>query len=280
MPQPPKNPRDLQSAIKVVQDLLGPDGCPWDKEQTPQTLTQFMIEEAHELVEAIEQDQSLAYIEELGDVLLQVLLHAEINAKRGKFTLDDVVEHLVNKLVTRHSHVYGDVRVSGASEALGNWDKQKRSEKEKKGQAHDPINIPVSMPALQRAHKIGEKAKKESFDWPTWQDVLDKCDEEIGELKQELQKLPAIPKPADLEKVRDEMGDVFFALSQLARKLKLEPEGVAREGNRKFETRFRALLKKCAENGIELKNLTDEKKEELWQSIKPQADASRKITRL
>jgi len=276
MLNPPQNPRQFESILQVVEDLLGPDGCPWDKEQTPKTLMPYVIEEAHELVEAIEQEESLAYIEELGDLLLQVLLHSKMAEKRGEFTFEDVVETLTLKLVRRHPHVFGDVQVSGTGEVLKNWEQIKKSEKEKSGKKHDPLGIPHTLPALQRAQKLGEKAKKEAFDWSTWQEVFKKVEEEVGELKAELNQLKSAGdhKESIMSKVQDELGDMFFVLAQLTRKLKLEAETVARQGNRKFETRFRALLKLCEEKEIHLKDLPDAEKEKLWQEIKKQQQIS------
>lgn len=179
MPKAPENLREFTSLLKVVEHLRGPDGCPWDKEQTAESLTRFAIEEAHELAEAIDSGDVGAFKDELGDLLLQVILHSEIARQEGKFNIYDVIENLSEKMVRRHPHVFADVKVASSGEVLANWAEIKKAEGKTK-----IFDIPAGMPSLLRAHKIGEKTKKLAFDWENAPQCWEKVDEELDELEE------------------------------------------------------------------------------------------------
>ncbi len=244
---------NISELVQVMKKLLAPDGCPWDREQTHQSLAPFAIEEAHELAEALEKKDIPNMKEELGDLLLQVVFHSELAEKSGTFTLDDVVRAICDKLVFRHPHVFGDAKVKDAGEVLENWEVLKKQEKKK----DDPMDIPKGLPALQRAQKIGSRTKDLKFDWSSAAEVMEKVDEEMQELK-------AAMASKDLAHTEEELGDVMFVLAQLARHLKLEAETVARKANTKFIARFNHMLEKTKKNGLEFKDLSLDEKEKLW----------------
>lgn len=248
----------INDLVKIMETLLGSGGCPWDREQTPQSLAPFAIEEAFELAEALEEGDANAIKEELGDLLLQVIFHCELAQKARLFTLEDVIKTVCAKLIRRHPHVFGQKGDPLTSEdVLKNWNKIKESEKSKK----KGFGIPVPLPALQRAQKIGGKTKDLKFDWTNAQDVLLKLDEEIDELKEAIAQKKK-------NHVEEELGDVFFVLSQLARHLKLEAETAARKANQKFEKRFMRMLELTEEKNIKFSELDPTEKEALWEQVK------------
>lgn len=269
MIQPPKNLEQFEALLAVVEALRGPDGCPWDKEQTHRTLTPYAIEEAHELAEAIENGDEKEMISELGDLLLQVVLHSEIGRQEKRFNIHDVIRAIAEKMVRRHPHVFGDEKVSSSEHVLANWSQLKAQEKQEKKQdtkkpADDDsmrFDIALSMPALARSQKIGEKTKRLRFDWSSAVEVLAKVDEEIAELKTEM-------KTADRAKLEHEIGDVLFSVSQLARHLGLEAEQCLRTANARFELRFFTMRQQIAASGREYDSLTTEELEEAWQAVK------------
>lgn len=262
MPQPPKTLNQFESLVQVITDLRGPDGCPWDKEQTHETLTPYAIEEVHELVEAIESKDDAHTCEELGDVLFQVVLHAELARQRNAFNISDVVESITSKVVRRHPHVFSDQKVSGSEEVLKNWDEIKKLEKSgKPASQKSALDVPGSLPALQRSHKIGEKTKKLQFDWTEISSVL-------AQVKSEIIELEEVINSNDQNKIQHELGDILFSVAQLARHLDIEPESALRETNRRFIHRFEKMLEIGKVNSTEFKNLSSEKKENLWNSAK------------
>ncbi|MCB0357897.1 MAG: nucleoside triphosphate pyrophosphohydrolase, partial [Bdellovibrionales bacterium] len=211
MPKAPEKLNTFASLTEVVKILRGPDGCPWDKEQTHQTLTQYAIEEAFELAEAIDTGSRDEIIEELGDMLLQVVLHAEIARQSANFDIHDVIESIAEKMVRRHPHVFSDVQAETAEDVIVNWAKIKAEEKKNKRQ-NESFDIPKNLPALIRSQKIGHKTKKSNFDWQTSQQVMAKIEEELAELKE---ALTTQDKPAQ----QSELGDLLFSVVQLARHL-------------------------------------------------------------
>lgn len=263
MVKPPADLRKFASFVEIVAALRGPDGCPWDKEQTHRSLTPFAIEEAHELAEAIETGTERDVVGELGDLLLQVVLHSEIGRQEKRFDIDDVVEAISEKMVRRHPHVFGDVQVSGSGEVLDNWSKLKAEEKKKKGIVEgDRFDVPVSLPALARAHKIGDKTQKLRFDWSTASEVMKKVDEEVSELHEEMKDQT---RKAALE---HEIGDVLFSVAQLARHLGLEAEQCLRTANSRFESRFFAMRKAIAASGRDYDSLAPADLETAWHEAK------------
>jgi tetrapyrrole methylase family protein/MazG family protein len=247
---------------EVIKALRAPDGCPWDKEQTHRSLAPYAIEEAHELVEAIENGSQAEMQSELGDVLLQVMLHSEIARQEGRFDIFDVFKALHDKMIRRHPHVFGPTKVATSDEVLVNWDEIKKIEKESAPpRPLDRFDVPLGLPALSRATKIGSKSKSYKFDWNSTQGVLDKVDEEIAELKEAIDG-------GDLRHQEHELGDVLFSLAQLARHLKLEPEQALRSTNQRFERRFFLMKKMIQESGENYDSLSTEQLEDYWRKVK------------
>lgn len=269
MPKAPENLREFSSLLKVVEFLRGPEGCPWDKEQTHQSLTRFAIEEAHELGEAIDAGDQKELIGELGDLLLQVVLHSEIARQDGRFDIHDVIANLNDKMIRRHPHVFGDVKVKDANEVLQNWSQIKAEEKGTKEFAFD---IPAALPSLIRAQKIGEKTEKIGFDWDSPAAVWDKVQEEIAELEAELNALSEAQSADDsnavLRKIEAEIGDGFFSLAQLARHLNLDAEQCSRKANARFEARFAKMRELVKAAGFEWETLPPAEKEQFWARAK------------
>lgn len=261
MPQPPKTLNHFDSLVQVIRDLRGPEGCPWDKEQTHQTLTPYAIEETFEMVEAIESGDDAHMCEELGDVLFQVVLHAQLANERNAFNINDVVDSITSKIVRRHPHVFSDTKVENASEVLKNWDEIKKAEKKNKPEKKkSALDVPVGLPALQRAHKIGEKTEKYKFDWSEAQQVLAQLKAEITELEEAL-----IEK--DASHIEHEMGDVLFSAAQVARHISVEPETALRHANDRFTSRFEKML--ALSGSLEaFVQKTAPEKEQLWSKAK------------
>lgn len=218
----------LSRLVGVMRRLLGPDGCPWDREQTFESLRKYTLEEACEVIDAIESGSRAALREELGDLLLQVVFQAELGRREGAFGIDDVVSGIVEKLVHRHPHVFGDMDAETADEVLQNWEKIKAKEKAGRGLL---AGVPRSMPALVRAQRIGEKVERVGFDWEDAKGSRAKVAEELGELD-------AAIASGDAGAVEDELGDVLFALVNLARHVKVDAEGALRRTIDKFTRRF------------------------------------------
>ncbi len=271
MPKAPENLRDFSALLKVVEFLRGPDGCPWDKEQTHQSLTRFAIEEAHELAEAIDTGNDNEIREELGDLLLQVVLHSEIARQAKTFDINDVIEILNSKMIRRHPHVFGDVKVKNSSDVISNWTEIKAQEKGKKKE-NMAFDIPPHLPSLIRSQKIGEKTEKIGFDWASTAEVWEKVNEEFRELKHELASLRnaemAIESNDYLQRIESEIGDMFFSLAQLSRHLGLDAEQASRKANQRFESRFKKMQELVAAAGKAWDSLTAPEKESFWQAAK------------
>ena len=261
MVQPPKDLHTLNSLIQIVAALRGPEGCPWDKEQTHQSLTRFALEEAYELVEAIEKGDRQEFIEELGDYLFQVALHIQIAQETGNFTWVDVLSTLNEKMVRRHPHVFGEETAQTPEEVLARWGEIKAEEKKKKPKKAEGFNVPLALPALMRAQKLGEKSQGVGFDWSSADQVWDKLHEELDELREDVNS-------GERTEMESELGDVLFCVSQLARHLGFEGEQALRLGNLKFETRFAEMLRIGGMTRDEFAKLSPDKKEELWAKAK------------
>jgi tetrapyrrole methylase family protein / MazG family protein len=269
MPKAPENLREFAGLLKVVEFLRGPDGCPWDKEQTHQTLTRYAIEEAHELAEAIDSCDDAEIRDELGDVLLQVVLHAEIARQEKRFDIFDVIEAIGAKMVRRHPHVFGDVVARTSGEVLTNWAEIKAAEKAGKagteaaavGKTPLSFDIPVGLPSLLRAQKIGEKTKKVNFDWTDAAACWPKIEEELSELRNAM----AGGRAADIE---SELGDVLFSVAQLARHLNVDSEQALRKTNLRFEKRFVKMQALVTADGLEWMKLAEADKEKYWKRAK------------
>ena len=258
---PPLDPLDDLRAPNtlgyITARLRAPGGCPWDREQTPASLTPYMLEEAHEAVDAIERGDAVDTVEELGDVLLQVVLHSQLAEEEGRFTLADIAAEVNAKLVRRHPHVFGDVSVSNSSEVLRNWESIKRVEKgEKRTSVLD--GVPLALPALLLAQTIGRKAAKVGFDWPDVAGTLDKVREEIDEIAAAVSE----------EERREEVGDLLFALTSVCRHLGVDAEQSLRAATRKFEGRFRHVEALARARGLDLAALDIDALDALWREAK------------
>lgn len=258
MPKPPANLRDFESLKYIVECLRGPDGCPWDREQTHQSLSRFAIEEAFELAEAIESGDPNEIKSELGDVLFQVFLHSEMAKQAGLFALEDVMETLSEKMVRRHPHVFNEQKVSGIDEVFQNWAEIKNKEKALKKKKEELFATPKGLPALQESLKIGEKTRDIGFDWTSVEMVLDKVDEEFGELE------AVIEEGADDKALQHEIGDLLFSIAQLARHLKIDPEQALRTTNARFRSRFQSMLDIGQISMDQFRKLSADHKEKLW----------------
>lgn len=269
MVKPPENLETFASFVKIVEALRGPDGCPWDKEQTHRSLVPFAIEETFELADAIESGDDQETVGELGDVLLQVVLHAEIARQDGRYSIDDVIRGISEKMVRRHTHVFAEVKVDSSKDVLKNWAEIKAKEKAGKPKAKN-FELPSALPALQRAHKIGDKTQRAGFDWPDAKGVFEKVDEEMLELKLEFAKIsPTSAISNDLKtKLEHELGDVLFSVAQLARHLNIDAEQALRTTNARFEKRYFHMRNHVEESGRDWAHLTDTDKENAWQATK------------
>jgi tetrapyrrole methylase family protein/MazG family protein/ATP diphosphatase len=230
-PVPPRDDQDgatLARLVAVMQRLLAPDGCPWDREQSYASMSRYVLEEACEVIDAIERDDRALLREELGDLLLQIVFLAELARRDGAFAIDDVVAGIVDKLVTRHPHVFGHLDAKTADEVLANWEKIKAKEKKGRGLL---AGVPRSLPALNRSQRIGEKVHRVGFDWPDARGSRAKVTEELAELDRAIEA-------GDASAIEEEMGDVLFALVNLSRHVKVDAEGALRRTIDKFTTRF------------------------------------------
>lgn len=279
-----------QTLLEIIAALRAPDGCPWDLEQTHRSLAPYAIEEAYELAEAIETGDDEEIVQELGDVLLQVVLHAQIASETKRFAIGDVIRAISEKMIRRHPHVFGpeaDAKIT-SEQVLERWQEIKKSERQKTDGEVSPkvekssfkFDVPVALPALMRASKIGEKTSRLRFDWPNWQGVLTKVDEELNEVKVALKESSSavfVPKDGpetgiSRDPVACEIGDLLFSVAQLARHRGLDPEQCLRDTNARFERRF-AILQNLATNraaadGRNWESRSQEELENLWQLAK------------
>jgi len=261
--------RGLDGLSWVVARLLGPDGCPWDRRQTHQSLRAGLLEEAHEVLEALDAGDMPALTEELGDLLLQVLVHSEMARQAGHFDLGDVLEQISSKLIRRHPHVFGDPAVEGMDTVLHTWEQIKAQELAAKGRRRSSVldGIPVDLPALATAQKLMIKAARVGFDWSALHEVWAKVHEEFAELEQVLAD-PQTLSPVDRTHLAEELGDLLFTLVNLARRLELDAESVLREASAKFRRRFTHVEQAAQFQGREMSALTMAEMEELWQQAK------------
>ena len=259
---------EFQSLVDVMARLRDPQGgCPWDLEQTPQTLKRFVIEEAYEVVEAIDSGDPTKLREELGDLLLQVVFLAQLSQEYGRFDVRDVTQAITEKLIRRHPHVFGEVAVSGTEQVLANWEQIKRSEKGYEDRVSILDGIPAGLPALMRALEVSKRVVKVGFEWPGVAEVLDKVEEEIDELRAEI-------TAGDTAHAADELGDLLFTLVNVARQLNIDPEDALRRMTHRFAARFRHIESHAAATGRALSDLSLAEMEAAWQAAKakPSAD--------
>jgi nucleoside triphosphate diphosphatase len=283
-------PGELFEALVAVQKrLLAPGGCPWDREQTHDTLRPYLIEEAYEVLDALDAGDAEHIAEELGDLLLQVVFHAQLGAQAGRFDISDVIEHIRNKLVRRHPHVFGDVKAETAAQVLKNWEELKAEEKraangeksrkggESKAAAQSALDgVPRTLPALLEGYQLSKKASKVGFDWRTAPEILDKLAEEAGELRRVLEAGDARGTEQSggrrdtgpSVRREDELGDLLFVCVNLARFMGLDAEIALKKANLKFSRRFREMERLAAARGQQLAGLSSDKLEVLWAEAK------------
>ena len=281
----------FERAVKIMEKLRAPGGCPWDREQTFDTIKPYTLEETYEVFEAIENRDWQELPGELGDLLLQVLFYAEMAREAGHFTINDVLDRLSTKLVDRHPHVFGDVEAKTAHEVVKNWERLKKEEKSKRSAGTEADNgdgeallkgISRAMPALLEATKISKRAAGIGFEWPTIHDLFEKLDEEVLELTENIASLPAPPSPGKAtagaqghnvpeqlqSRIEDEVGDLFFTVVNIARYLNVDPEQALRGTNKKFRKRFESMEAEAHKHHRRLEELSLEQMEELWQKSK------------
>ncbi|MEP6756423.1 MAG: nucleoside triphosphate pyrophosphohydrolase [Chthonomonadales bacterium] len=262
----PPLPRELQRGrlddlVEVMARLRAPDGCPWDLEQDHKTLKKYMIEETYEAIEAIDANDPDALCEELGDVLLQVVFHAQLETELGVFDIQDVIRKIVDKLIRRHPHVFGDLSVEDSAEVLRNWEQIKKSEKAEGWRESALDGVPVGLPALMRALEISKRAVKVGFEWEKFEDVLAKLDEEVAELRGAI-------ATADAREVKSEVGDLLFTIVNVARWQKIDPEVALREMVDRFGRRFRFIEKRAKETGRAVSELSLAEMDKFWDEAK------------
>jgi len=250
----------LPNLVGIMQQLLAPDGCPWDRDQTLETLRPYVIEEAHEVVDAIDSGKPELLREELGDLLFQIVFQAELARAAGWFGIDDVIAAIADKMVRRHPWVFGDEKgeKGDAATALGRWEAQKAKEKQARGALG---GVPVALPALLRALRVGEKAAAVGYDWKDSEGARAKVDEELSELDAAMEA----GDPAEMEK---ELGDLLFAIASLARKRGLDPESALRGTLNRFSARFRHAELAAQADGKMLRDLDEDALDALWEAAK------------
>jgi nucleoside triphosphate diphosphatase len=282
----------FERAVAIMERLRAPGGCPWDREQTFDSIKPYTLEETYEVLEAIDNRDWDELPGELGDLLLQVLFYSEMAKEQGSFSIDDVLDRLSRKLVDRHPHVFGDTKADTSVEVKRNWEALKVEERKKRlGETSAPAlsilaGISSSMPSLLEAHKLSSRAAQVGFDWPDVEGLFDKLGEETGELRELLREFPApSPRPEgrgvagsgrqtipeDLRmRLEGEVGDLFFVLVNIARYLAVDPESALRKTNRKFRRRFEWMERRLQESGSAPESASMEELESLWQQAKQQ----------
>jgi tetrapyrrole methylase family protein/MazG family protein len=258
-------PSSLESLQETVAHLRAPDGCPWDREQTHQSLRPHVREEAYEVLQAIDQDDPVALREELGDLLLQIVMQTQIGAEGGTFTMAEVIAGIQAKLIRRHPHVFQDVRVDGVDQVLANWERLKQTEREQSGESRSALEgVPAALPALAQAHELQARAARVGFDWRSIDGVREKLDEELAELA----------AAATSDQRASEIGDVLFALVNYARWLGVDPESSLRESNRRFRRRFAWMEEASRSAGTPLSRMDLEELDRLWGEAKARESGS------
>jgi MazG family protein len=287
----------FERAVSIMAKLRGPGGCPWDREQTFDSIKPYTLEETYEVLEAIDNRDWDELRGELGDLLLQVLLYSQMAQEEGRFSIDDVLDRLSNKLIDRHPHVFGSVSAETSADVLRNWEALKAEEKKKRLEAGDAksakaenpdsvlAGISSAMPALLEAHKLSSRAAHVGFDWPELGGLFKKLEEEAAELKDELKNLPSPARPTSRgiagsgkpqvpeelrHRLEEEVGDLFFVLVNIARYLSLDPESSLKKTNRKFKRRFQWMEEQLRASGRTPQEATMDELESLWQKAKQQ----------
>jgi tetrapyrrole methylase family protein / MazG family protein len=255
---------EFERLVDIMRRLRAPDGCPWDREQTHETLKPYLIEEAYEVLDAIEAGDDRALAEELGDVLLQVVFHAQVASEDDRFGVNDVAKAIADKLVRRHPHVFGDVEADTPEKVLKNWDAIKKEEKAEKGEADKGLldDVPRHLPALLRAENLQRKAARVGFDWEKLEEVTAKAREEVTEF------IETIEQKESESRVIEELGDLLFSIVNVARFIGISPEEALSRTNRKFVTRFRYIESKLAASGSSPAEASLEQMDLFWEEAK------------
>ncbi len=255
--------RTLDDLVDIMAKLRGNPGCPWDKSQTQETLKPFLIEEAYEVIDAIDRNNTEDLIEELGDLLLQIVFHSRLAQERNDFDMGDVIEGICDKMIRRHPHIFGGITVEGTDEVLKNWEDIKRQEKDLKTETQSMMNLPETLPALMEAFKVQEKAARVGFDWDDVSGAFHKVYEELDELKE-------VYNAGNSDKIREEMGDLIFACVNVARFLEVEPELALKDAVKKFIRRFNFVEAEAAKSNKNLQDMNLQEMDVLWQQSKNQ----------
>ena len=268
-------PATFDDLIKLMQKLRSPDGCPWDREQTYATLAPMLLEEAYEAFEAVEEAREghpNELRDELGDLLFQIVFYAQVAEEQGDFSIGDVTSAIHAKMVRRHPHVFGDIQANDSATVLRNWEAMKLDERRDAGKSEREESVldgvSAKAPALMEAHQLSTKAARVGFDWKVLEDIFAKLEEEIGELRTAIQTHSASNSEADHTRVREELGDLLFAITKIARHLKVEPEAALKLTNRKVRRRFSYIEQKLREREQPFDATTLDEMEALWQEAK------------
>ena len=262
---PPKTAK-ISSVIRLIETLRGENGCPWDRKQTPRSLSIYLVEEVFELADAIESGDAAAVCEELGDVLFQILFIARLFEETGHFTIEDAAELIAKKMVRRHPHVFGDEHPQNTDEIRLRWHQIKKREKNRTPAQSILDSIPTKLPALMRAYRVSERAARTGFDWDDLDGVLRKTEEEWAELNAELAEKD--PGGGNRDRTALELGDVLFTMVNVARLAGIHPETALNRSISKFERRFRYMEQTVAESGRELESIGRDELDRLWDTAK------------
>ncbi len=261
-----KDKYDFNDLLDIMAQLRGENGCPWDREQTNESLRIYMIEETYEVLEALDAGDKDKFCNELGDLLLQIVFHAQIAKECSEFDISDVTTEICRKLISRHPHIFGDVIADTPDEVVQNWEAIKKKEKQLKSHTGVLKDVPSNLPALMRSYKVQQKAAQVGFDWDDIEDVFSKVDEEILELRD-------VYKSKNVERITDELGDAMFALVNLSRFLKVQPELALTGTISKFIGRFEYMEQQSAKAGKKLEDMSLAQMDELWNEAKVQLPA-------
>ncbi len=269
-------PATFTDLVALMDRLRSPDGCPWDREQTYATLAPMLLEEAYEAFDAVEEARAgrpADLRDELGDLLFQIVFYAQVARERGEFTIDDVTDAIHTKMVRRHPHVFGDVTANDSATVLLNWEAMKAEERRAAGKTEEAKaslldGVSSKAPALMEAHQLSTKAARVGFDWKNIDDIFDKLQEEIEELRAAIKEHSSSKDDATHTQVREELGDLIFAATNIARHLQVEPEAALKLTNRKFRRRFQYIENSLRERGVAFDATSLDELESLWQEAK------------
>lgn len=251
----------FEDLVEIMETLRGEGGCPWDREQTHETLKKYLLEETYEVIEVIDKKDNEKLCEELGDVLLQVVFHGQIGKEEGSFYIDDIITGICKKMISRHTHVFGEDTAHTSEDVLINWEKQKRKEKSIESHTQALMSVSSALPALMKSYKVQEKAAKVGFDFSTSKEAFEKLEEEIDELK-------VACRESSQEKIEDELGDVLFSLVNVSRFIQVQPELALGKSVEKFIKRFSHIEASAIASGKKLEDLSIDEMNILWEEAK------------